>query len=130
MIQAESHTASNGTFDEACSDTGGGRDMGGIHNGCWLAYAHLDFGAKGATQLTARVASGAAVGVGGLVQVALDSPSAKPVGSFAVASTGGWQRWVTVPANIAPVTGVHTVYLVFSSGQNADFVNLNWFTFS
>ncbi len=130
MIQAESHTASNGTRTEPCSDTGGGLDVGAIHNGCWLEYPNLDFGSTGATQLTARVASGAAAGVGGLVQVALDSPGAKPVGSFAVAGTGGWQRWVTVPANIAPVTGVHTVYLVFSSAQDADFVNLNWFTFS
>jgi hypothetical protein len=27
------------------------------------------------------------------------------------------------------VTGVHTVYLTFSSGQPADFVNVDWFRF-
>jgi hypothetical protein len=34
-----------------------------------------------------------------------------------------------VPANISTITGTHTVYLVFSSGQPADFVNVHWFTF-
>lgn len=34
-----------------------------------------------------------------------------------------------MPANIAGVTGTHTVYITFSSGQPADYVNLNWFTF-
>lgn len=129
-IQAESHSSNNGTQTETCSDTGGGLDVGWIHNGCWLGYANVDFGSGGATQFVARVASGAASGVSGLVQVALDSPTAAPVGSFAIASTGGWQNWTTVPANISKVTGVHTVYLVFASGQPADYVNVNWFSFS
>ena len=82
-----------------------------------------------AHQFSARVASGAAAGVSGLVEVRLDSRSNAPIGSFAVGNTGGWQSWRTVPANISAVTGVHTVYLTFTSGQPADFVNLNWFTF-
>jgi Beta-1,3-glucanase/Carbohydrate binding module (family 6) len=128
-IQAESHTSNSGTQTEACSDTGGGQDVGYIANGCWLGYSGVQFGTGGATQFQARVASGAAAGVSGLVQVAIDSPTAAPVGSFAIGSTGGWQTWETVPANISKVTGTHTVYLVFSSGQPADFVNVNWFTF-
>jgi hypothetical protein len=31
---------------------------------------------------------------------------------------------------MSPVTGTHTVYLTFTSGQPADYVNLNWFTFT
>ncbi|HET9173457.1 MAG TPA: beta-1,3-glucanase family protein [Actinospica sp.] len=128
-IQAASSSAKNGTQTETTTDTGGGQDVGWISNGCWLAYDNVDFGATGAGQLIARVASGAASGISGLVAVALDSPTATPVGSFAIASTGGWQSWETVPANISTVTGTHTVYLVFSSGQPADFVNIHWFTF-
>ena len=129
-IQAESYTSHNGTQTEACSDTGGGQDVGWIHNGEWLGYAGVDFGSGGATQFKARVASGAAANVSGLVQVALDSPTAAPVGSFAISNTGGWQTWKTVPTNMSRVTGVHTVYLTFASGQSADFVNINWFTFT
>ena len=128
-IQAASYNANNGTQTETTTDTGGGQDVGYIDNGCWLAYDNVAFGDVGANQFVARVASGAAAGVGGLVQVALDSPSATPVGSFSISSTGGWQSWETVPANISLVTGTHTVYLVFSSGQPADFVNVHWYTF-
>ncbi|HEV2342937.1 MAG TPA: beta-1,3-glucanase family protein [Actinocrinis sp.] len=128
-IAASSYSSHNGTQTETTTDTGGGLDVGYIHNGCWLGYSGVDFGSGGATQFVARVASGAAAGISGLVQVALDSPTAAPVGSFAVGNTGGWQTWVTIPANISRVTGVHTVYLTFASGQPADFVNVHWFTF-
>lgn len=130
QIQAASYTSHNGTQTASTSDTGGGSYVGWINNGCWLGYAAVDFGNNGATQFIARAASGAASGISGLVQVALDSPTASPVGSFAIANTGGWDTWTTVPANISTTTGVHDVYLTFSSGQPADFVNIHWFTFT
>ncbi|MGH3416798.1 MAG: beta-1,3-glucanase family protein, partial [Actinocrinis sp.] len=74
-IQAEAYTSQSGTQTESCTDSGGGQDVGWIANGDWLGFANVDFGG-GATQFTARVASGAAAGVSGLVQVALDSPNA------------------------------------------------------
>lgn len=129
-IQAERYQAQSGTMVETTTDTGGGQNVGAIANGDWLRYDGVDFGSTAATQVKARVAAGAAGGVSGLVQVRLDSPTAPPIGDFAIANTGGWQSWRTVPANIAAVTGRHTVYLTFSSGQPADFVNVNWFTFS
>jgi len=130
-IQATAYTSNNGTQNQATSDTGGGENVGWIHNGEWLGYSNVNFGTSpGATQFIARVSSGAAAGISGLVQVALDSPTATPVGSFAIANTGGWQTWETVPANISTVTGIHTVYLTFASGQPADFVNIHWFYFS
>ena len=77
----------------------------------------------------ARVASGAAGGVSGLVEVRIDSRSNAPIGSFALASTGGWQTWTSIPGNVSDVSGTHTVYLTFTSGQAADFVNVNWIQF-
>ena len=129
-IQAENYQAQSGTQLEATQDTGGGQNVAYISNGDWLRFDGVNFGSTAARQFKARVASGAAAGVSGLVQVRLDSPTATPIGDFAVANTGGWQSWTTVPANIAPTTGTHTVYITFSSGQPADFVNLNWFTFA
>ncbi|MGW5266341.1 glycoside hydrolase family 16 protein [Microbispora sp. NPDC004025] len=129
-IQAENHQAQSGTQTETTQDTGGGQNVAYISNGDWLRYDGVNFGSTAARQFKARVASGAAAGVSGLVQVRLDSPTATPIGDFAVGNTGGWQTWTTIPANIAPTTGTHTVYLTFSSGQPADFVNLNWFTFA
>jgi hypothetical protein len=128
-IQAESYNAQSGTQTEATTDTGGGSDVGWIANGDWLQFNNINFGSTPATQFSARVASGAAGGVSGLVEVRLDSRSNAPIGSFAIANTGGWQSWRTVPGNISAVTGTHTVFLTFTSGQPADFVNVNWFTF-
>ncbi|MEH0574184.1 MULTISPECIES: glycoside hydrolase family 16 protein [Streptomyces] len=128
-IQAESYDSQSGTATEATTDTGGGQDIGSLANGDWALFKAVNFGSKAATQFNARVASGAAGGVSGLVEVRLDSRTAPPIGSFSVANTGGWQSWRTVPANISSVTGTHDVYLTFTSGQPADFVNVNWFTF-
>ena len=126
-IPAANAGSSHGAATESTADSGGGMDLSRLANGAWAAYPNVNFGAGGATQFYGRVASGAATGVSGLVEVRLDSPTAPPVGSFAVANTGGWQSWRTVPANIGKVTGTHTVYLTFSSGQPAPFVSLHWF---
>ncbi|GAA1264179.1 carbohydrate-binding protein [Sphaerisporangium rubeum] len=129
-IQAENYQAQNGVQVETTTDSGGGQNVSHIANGDWLRFDNVNFGSTPVTQFVARVASGAAGGVSGLVQVRLDSLSNPPIGDFAVGNTGGWQTWRTVPANIAQTTGTHTVYITFTSGQPADFVNLNWFTFS
>jgi hypothetical protein len=101
-----------------------------LSNGDWLEYKNVNFG-SGSRQFDARVASGAAGGVSGLVEVVLDSPTNSPVGSFAVANTGGWSSWETVPANISEVTGTHNVYLEFASGATGSppYVSLHYFDF-
>jgi hypothetical protein len=128
-IQAENFQQQSGISTEATTDTGGGQDIGFIANGDWARYNGVNFGGTPGTQFVARVASGAAGGVSGLVEVRLDSLGNAPIGSFAIANTGGWQSWRTVPANISGVTGTHDVFLTFTSGQPADFVNVNWFNF-
>jgi hypothetical protein len=129
-LQAESYTQQSGMGLETTTDTGGGQNLMQIGNGDWAQYNGIDFGSTPATQFVARVASGAAGGVSGLVEVRLDSRTNAPIGSFAVGNTGGWQSWRTIPANMSPVTGVHNIYITFTSGQPADYVNLNWFTFA
>jgi Carbohydrate binding module (family 6) len=71
-------------------------------NGDWALYRGIDFGSSAATQFVARVASGAAGGVSGLVEVRLDNRSNAPIGSFAIANTGGWQSWRSVPPTSPP----------------------------
>ena len=101
-----------------------------LASGDYLEYPGINFG-SGSSQFDARVASGAAGGVSGLVEVVLDNPANAPIGSFAVANTGGWSSWRTVPANITKVTGTHTVFLEFSSGASGDppYVSLHYFNF-
>ncbi|WIM95665.1 carbohydrate-binding protein [Actinoplanes oblitus] len=127
VIQAESFDAAGGVQVETCSE--GGQDVGFLANGDWLQFTGVNFGTGGVRDFVARVASGAGGGVSGLVEVRLDSRSNAPIGSFAVGNTGGWQAWTSIPGNVSNVSGTHTVYLTFTSGQPADFVNVNWFQF-
>lgn len=129
-IQAEAYSAMSGVATEPTQDVDGGLDIGWIANGDHVRFDNVSFGSTPRNTFSARVASGAAGGVSGLVNVRLDSLTGPSIGSFAIASTGGWQAWRTVPGNIVPTTGTHTVYLTFDSGQPADYVNVNWFTFS
>jgi Carbohydrate binding module (family 6) len=135
-ISADCYSASQGTITKTTTsdpDPSGvdSNQAAQLTNGDYLEYSNVNFGTTGSTQFDARVASGAAGGVSGLVEVALDSPTSTPVGSFAVGNTGGWSSWETVPANISKVTGTHNVYLVFSSGAtgNPAFVSLHYFNF-
>ncbi len=135
-ISADCYSGSAGTISvtPAAGDTNpsgvDGNQAAQLANGDYLEYPGVSFG-SGSSQFDARVASGAAGGVSGLVKVVLDNPANAPVGSFAVGNTGGWSTWKTIPANITTVTGTHTVYLEFSSGAtgNPPFVSLHYFNF-
>jgi hypothetical protein len=135
-ISADCFGASQGSISvgAAAGDTSpagvDGNQAAQLINGDWLEYKNVNFG-TGSSQFDARVASGAAGGVSGLVDVVLDNPNNSPIGSFAVANTGGWSSWTTVPANISTVTGTHNVYLKFVSGAggNPPYVSLHYFSF-
>jgi len=128
-IQAESYNAQSGTTTETTTDTGGGQDVTNLANGDWLQFNNVNFGGTSPINVQARVASGAAGGVSGLVEFHLDSVTGPLLGSFALSNTGGWQTWTTIPANIGGATGTHNLFVVFKSGQPANFVSVNWFVF-
>lgn len=129
-IQAEAYSDAFGVGVEATGDISGGEDISWITHGSWVQYSDVAFGATPATQFKIRVASGAASGVSGQIEVRLDSLSNAPVAIVPVATTGGWQSWTTQLVDISGITGTHTVYLAFTSDQPAGFVNVNWFTFT
>jgi chitinase len=129
-IQAENFSAQSGTQTEATTDTGGGSDVGYIANGDYLQFNNVNFGSSAVNTFTARIASGAAAGVTGKVEVHLDSRTNAAAATISISPTGGWQTWQTLNAAMSATTGTHTVYLVFTSTQTADFMNINWFTFS
>jgi hypothetical protein len=134
-ISADCFTSSQGTISVTSTTDANpsgvdGNQAAQLSNGEYLEYGNVNFGG-GSSQFQARVASGAAGGVSGLVEVVLDNPSNAPVGTFAVGNTGGWSTWKTVPANISKVTGTHNVYLEFVSGAggNPPYVSLHYFSF-
>jgi beta-glucanase (GH16 family) len=121
-IQAESFNGNNGVVNS-------GSYISGLRNGDWARFDGVNFGSPGPVDVMARVASGAAGGVSGLVEFRIDSPTAAPIGSFAIGNTGGWTAWRDIPGNVGGVTGTHSVYLTFTSGQPNDFVNVDQFFF-
>ncbi|HEU5425903.1 MAG TPA: glycoside hydrolase family 16 protein [Actinocrinis sp.] len=136
-ISADCYNASQGavTVSAASGDSNpsgvDGNQVPQLTNGEYLEYNNINFGSTGSTQFDARVASGAVGGVSGLVNVVLDNPGNAPIGNFAIANTGGWSSWRTIPANIAKTTGTHNVYLEFQSGAagNPPYVSLHYFNF-
>ncbi|MEV4636887.1 carbohydrate-binding protein [Actinoplanes sp. NPDC049548] len=129
-IQAESATNQQGIEYEDTQDEGGGKNAGWVNNGDWLRYDEIDFGTTPATRFAARVASDVPDGATGQLDIRLDSPSAPPVGGLTVGNMGGWQNWQTQSTVITPVTGMHTVFLTFTTQSGAEFLNLNYFAFS
>ncbi|MFJ6674793.1 carbohydrate-binding protein [Actinosynnema sp. NPDC091369] len=129
-MEAERATSRSGGTVESTSDTAGGQDVGKLENGDSLRFSGVRFGTTAATQFIARAASGAGGSVSGLVEVRIGSPTATPVGGFAIANTGGWQSWRTIPANMAGMTGTQDVYVTFTSGQPSEYVSVNWIKFS
>jgi Carbohydrate binding module (family 6) len=135
-ISADCYHAAQGrvTISPAAGDRSpsgvDGNQIARIGAGEYLEYNNINFG-QGSRQFDAQVASGAADGVTGLVEVVLDNPANPPIGSFAVGDTGGWASWQHAQANISPVTGVHNVYLDFvgCSAGNPPFVSLHYFDF-
>ncbi|CUH92940.1 non-reducing end alpha-L-arabinofuranosidase family hydrolase [Herbinix luporum] len=124
-IEAEKFSSQSGIETEACTDTGGGYNIGYIHNGDYAVYKDIDFD-TGAASFKARVASDTS---GGTIELRLDSPTGKLIGSVSVPGTGGWQNWRDVTCSVNGATGKHDLYLVFTGGSGYLF-NINYFIFS
>ncbi len=124
-IEAENYSNQSGIETEACSDTGGGQNVGFIENGDYVAYKDVDFD-TGATNFNARAASNTS---GGNIEIRLDSSTGTLVGTCEVPGTEGWQVWTDAKCSVSGVTGKHDLYLRFT-GESDYLLNLNYFTFS
>ncbi|UQZ82685.1 Arabinoxylan arabinofuranohydrolase precursor [Paenibacillus konkukensis] len=122
-IEAENYTSMSGVKSEASSE--GGQNVGYIHNGDYIAFQNVNFGAAGPAQFEAGVATTA----GGSIEIRLDSLNGTLLGTCPVTSTGGWQTWATQSCALSgSAAGTHDVYLKFTGGSGYLF-NINWFKF-
>ncbi len=120
QIQASSYSTENGVATEATSDTTGGYDLGYLTSGAIVVYDNVDFG-SGVTQVNVRSAS---AGTGATATFYLDKPGGSPIATINLPVTGGWQAWQTTAAAVSGASGVHTLYVEFTSGSN-----VNWYQF-
>ncbi len=126
-IEAEECDASAGVkLNDACSDDGGGYDVGSISDGDWCRYDGLTPG--NGTTFYARVARPS-----GRPDVRMEirtgSTSGTMIGYIDVPVTGGWQVWETVSTTLDPVEGAPSLYIVFVQTDTSspyDMMNFNW----
>lgn len=121
--EAETICWESGVETETCSE--GGMNVGFIENGDYIKVKGVDFG-TGAESFAARVASATS---GGNIELRLDSPTGKLVGTCEVTETGGWQTWVDKTCTVSGAEGIHDLYLKFTGGSGYLF-NLNWWKFT
>ncbi|GGV06958.1 beta-glucosidase [Actinomadura cremea] len=76
--------------------------------GAWIEFADADLG-KGAGTITARVAGAGAA----TIEVRLDAPDGRRIGTLDVPSTGGVYDYADITADLSRTRGRHDVYLVF-----------------
>ncbi|WP_276530113.1 PQQ-dependent sugar dehydrogenase, partial [Saccharothrix coeruleofusca] len=115
--QAEHYSTQSGTalYDKAAAE--GGRTVGDIQNGDWIAFEPYALG--GANRFTARVSS---AGSGGTLSVRAGSPAGPVLGTVTVPVTGGWETFTEVSTTLATVpTGTITLYLTFAGGTGTLF---------
>ncbi len=98
----------------------GGQCLGNIKAGHWVRFDKLDFGDM-ARKFAARVASDTA---GGVIELRLGGPYGRLLGAAEAGHTGGWQEWVTVQADIEPLSGTQTLCLFFRARRSSARVNI------
>jgi len=121
QIPADRYAAKQGPRTAACSE--GGQCIGWIENGHWVRYEAVDFGKRNDT-IEFRAASPSG---GGLIEIRLDAPDGKLLGTCAVLDTGDWQTWVSFSAKIKPTSGRQNLCLVFKSSTGKAVPNALWF---
>ena len=128
QIQGSSYSLESGLETEETGDSTGEFDLGYLTAGSYVSFPNVDFGSAGSiSTVNVRTAS---QGNGGTASFYLDSMTSTPIATVALPVTGGWQTWQTVSGSVSSVSGVHTIYVVFTGGGSTDSIsNVNWFQF-
>ena len=129
-IQAESFNAPERRADRGAADASGGQNIGWIANGDWVRFDNVNFGSGAGPRLRrpgSRPAPAAASAAWS--RCASTASATRRSAASRSATPAAGRPGARCPATSRAVTGTHTVFLTFTSGQPADFVNVNWFHF-
>ena len=97
-----------------------------ILNSYWMGYKNIDFG-NGAKTFIVNVASDALAVC--KIEIHLDKPTGKLIGTCQPERTLGWDKWKNFSCNVSGASGVHDVYFVFS-GVGYNCMNIDYFQFT
>ncbi len=102
----------------------GGENLEDIHDGDWAACPHVLF--TGATEFHARIASDPTVGT---IEVHLDSLDGPLIAKLNAPLTGGGQTWLNISVPLLqPVSGEHTVFLLFRGETSGSLFKITSFS--
>lgn len=122
-IEAESYAYMSGIQTETTTDVGGGRNVGWIDAGDWMAYDNITIPTAGSYTITYRIAS---LNGGGQLQLETNAGQTVLDPAFSIPSTGGWQNWQNVVRTVTLPGGTYSIGLKAVAGG----FNLNWFQIS
>ena len=94
-----------------------------IHNGDYIKVQGVDF-SKGATKVEVSVASL----YGGKIEIRTDKIDGMVIATININTSGEGDKWRTLSAPVAKVSGVHDLFFVFKGEK--DLFNFDWWQFS
>ena len=127
QIQAESYSAA----EPRITKTLGGTAVGTTADGTWIKLSSIDFGATSPVDFLINIASG--LNGSGSITLYRDSISpANQIATLGAGNTGGWTTFRQTAMNLtSPTTGVHDLYITFSTPyvDPNGLVNFDWIQF-
>jgi len=102
-----------------------GSRIGYVSNGDYTVYDSVDFG-EGAVEFAVFTASG---GIGGTLEIRLNSPTGFLAGQVQIEPTGGWDVFVTKTGSVTGLSGIQKLVLKFKGGE-WDLFDIDWFQFT
>jgi glucose/arabinose dehydrogenase len=124
--QAEHFGTSSGVSVIDKDTAHGGKTVGDVHNGDWIAFTPYALG--NAKKITARVSS---AGTGGTLEIRAGSAKGTLLGKATVPVTGGWDTFQDVAADLSRAPrGTTTLYLVFKGSGSGALYDVDDFTFT
>lgn len=125
-VKALSYDSQNGISNDPSN-------IGGTHNGDWVAYNNIDFGnTSPATFKVSYSRNKSGCDSEGYIDVILDDVNNAAVATVKLSSTApdNWNNYVQIETQLTQaVTGRHTVYLKFRSNGGGNVANVAWFSF-
>ena len=119
--QAEHFTEASGVQIVEHDGAAGGRRVGNIEAGDWIAFDPVNL--LNIDSVSLRVSSG---GSGGTIEFRWNAPDGPVIGTANVPNTGGWDSYTTLdPVPLDDPGGSGTLYLVFSGGFDVDQLRFN-----
>ncbi|MDI1256190.1 MAG: glycoside hydrolase family 43 protein [Flavobacterium sp.] len=96
-----------------------------IDNGDYIKVQAVDFG-KNVKNFEVTIAS---LSTDAAIEVHLDSPTGRLLGTLKIKNTGGNDKWASQSCPIKKEAGVHDIYLVFK-GTGKDLFSFDWWKFN